>query len=433
MSESNNPCMKSRILFLLLLCGLGASAQPYTLEECRRMALENNRKLIRGRLDVGMAEQSRHEAFTRYFPTVSAAGTIFGADHGMMQMDLALPLPGMNGPISMSMLKHGKMAGLTALQPVFAGGQIVNGNKLARLGEDVSRFRLELTEKEVLETTERYFWQIVSLREKLRTIGVIEQQLERVRHDVELAVRAGLKTRNDLLRVELRQQEIGSSRLTVENGIGTGRMLLAQYIGVPNADVSCEEFGEPETPVSLYMSPEEAVLRRTEYLLLEKNVEAEKLRKRMELGKNLPTVGVGAGYMYHDLTGKDTDFGMVFAGVSVPISSWWGGAHAMKRQRLKMERAENERDEAVEMMQVEIQQCWNELQEAYKQILIARESIESATENLRLNNDYFNAGTVALTDLLDAQTLLQQSRNRYTDACTDYRVKKARYLRVTGR
>lgn len=65
---------------------------------------------------------------------------------------------------------------------------------------------------------------------------------------------------------------------------------------------------------------------RAEYQLAEKNVEAQKYQKRMERGKRLPTVGVGAGYLYYNVTDKDVDDGLVFAQVSVPISDWWGGA-----------------------------------------------------------------------------------------------------------
>ena len=124
---------------------------------------------------------------------------------------------------------------------------------------------------------------------------------------------------------------------------------------------------------------------------------------------------------------------MVFATVSVPISSWWGGSHAVKRDKLKLQQAENDRLQSIEMMQIEVQQCWHELQEAYEQILLSQKSIASATENLRLNENYFHAGTVSLSDLLDAQTLFQQSKDQYTDACSEYRTRLSRYFRITGR
>ena len=38
---------------------------------------------------------------------------------------------------------------VTAIQPVFAGGQIVNGNKLADLALEVSRYQMRQSEDEV--------------------------------------------------------------------------------------------------------------------------------------------------------------------------------------------------------------------------------------------------------------------------------------------
>ncbi|MCC8062853.1 MAG: TolC family protein [Rikenellaceae bacterium] len=426
------------LLAALVLCST-ASAQTYTLEQCRTMALENNNKMKNSRLDVDIAGQTRREAFTNFFPNISAAGMAFDASHDMLRLSvpLELPIPGLTlPPLSMGMMKHGLMGGVTALQPLFAGRQVAAGNRLARIGEEAGGLKLKVSEREVNETVEKYFWQIVALRGKLETLDAVDRQLEQIRRDVEMAVKAGISTRNDLLRVELKQQETESSRLKVENGINVTRLLLAQYVGMPLEepfDIETEAFGTPDAPESWYTDAAAAAKLRPEARLLDKNVEASKQQIRMTRGRNMPTVGVGAGYLYHDLSGQDNDFGMVFASVSVPITGWWGGSHAVRREQLKRRQAENDRRQAVEMMQVEITQCWNELQEAYKQILLARKTITSATENLRLNEDYFRAGTVSLTDLLDAQTLLQQGRDLLTDASADYRVKLAKYLLVTGR
>lgn len=426
------------LLAALFLCAT-ASAQTYTLEQCRTMALENNNKMKNSRLDTDIAGQTRREAFTNFFPNISAAGMAFDASHDMLRLSvpLELPIPGLSlPPLSMGMMKHGLMGGVTAIQPLFAGRQVAAGNRLARIGEEAAGLKLRVSEREVYETVEKYFWQIVALRGKLETLDVVDRQLEQIRRDVEMAVKAGISTRNDLLRVELKQQETESSRLKVENGIGVTRLLLAQYVGMPLAepfDIEAEVFGMPDAPESWYTDAAAAAELRPEARLLDKNVEASKQQIRMTRGKNMPTVGVGAGYLYHDLSGQDNDFGMVFASVSVPITGWWGGSHAVRREQLKRRQAENDRRQAVEMMQVEITRCWNELQEAYKQILLARKTIASATENLRLNEDYFRAGTVSLTDLLDAQTLLQQGRDLLTDASADYQVKLSKYLLVTGR
>lgn len=411
----------------------------YTLEQCRTLALENNHKMKNGRLDAELAVQTRKEAFTRYFPTVSAGGMAFTASHDMLRLSvpLELPIPGLElPPLGIGMMKHGLLGGVSAIQPLFAGRQVAAGNRLARIGEEAGGLKLRVSEREVNETVERYFWQVVALRGKLRTIEAAERQVAQIRSDVETAIRAGIATRNDLLRVELKQQENESNRLKVENGIRVSLLLLAQYVGAPLSepfDIAAEEGGIAEVPEGWYVDAAEAAEARPEALLLDRQIEAARQQVRMTRGKSMPTVGLGAGYVYHDLTGEDNDFGMVFASVSVPISGWWGGSHAVKREQLKRRQAENDRRQAVELMRVEISQCWNELREAYEQILLAKRSIASAEENLRLNEDYFRAGTVSLSDLLDAQTLLQQGHDRLTEAEAEYRVKRTKYRLATGR
>ena len=336
--------MKKALVYLILCCtALPAGAQTLTLDECRAAAVEHNRTLRDGRFELEAALQTRREALTGYFPQVSATGGVFQAQHGLVQADFGMTIPQlgtMNLPLSM--VKRGIVGGITAVQPVFAGLKIVNGNKLARLGEEVGRLQLQKTESEVREQTDAYYWQVVSLRDYLSTI-------------------------------------------------------------------------------------------EAEYRLAEKNVEAQKYRKRMERGKRLPTVGVGAGYLYYNVTDKDVDDGLVFAQVSVPISDWWGGAHALKKARIREQQAENDRLQAREMLAVEIERTWSEVQESYAQILLTRRSVTSAAENLRQNRNFYQAGTAPLTDLLDAETLYTRSRNDFTSACAAYRTSLARYMRVTGR
>ena len=431
---------KTPFIYLFLMAGLlpalPAGAQPLTLEECRESAVEHNRTLRNSRFDLEAALQTRREAFTNYFPQISASGGAFQAQHGLVQADFGMTVPQigtMNLPISM--VKRGVFGSVTAVQPLFAGLKIVNGNKLARLGEEVGELQLRKTESEVREQTDTYYWQIVSLKDNLLTLDAVERQLGEIYRQVELSVKAGLVTTNDLLRVELRQQEVASNRLKVENSLKVVKLLLAQHIGVDwrEFDIATENFAEPEAPGTYYVCVEEALDRRAEYLLAEKNVEAQKYQKRMERGKYLPTVGVGAGYLYYNMTDKNVDDGMVFAQVSVPISEWWGGSHALKKARLREQQAENDRLQARELLAVEIEKTWNEVQEAYAQIMISRRSVSSATENLRENRAFYQAGTASLTDLLDAETLYTQNCNNYTAACAAYRTSLARYMRVTGR
>lgn len=415
----------------------------YTLDECLSEAVANNMKLRSADNQIAMSAEQRKEAYTKYFPTLSATGGGFISNRGLLQMSM--------GDQNISMAKNGIGAGITAMQPVFAGGQIINGNKLAKVGEEVSRLQRGLSENEVRLNTETYYWQAVMLKEKLHTLDQMDKQLISVEADAKAAVDAGVRNRNDLLQVQLRKNETRTSRIQVENSLTTVCDMLAQVMGHAGEtiDVSygfgrenkegngkAAETGKlpsPDSPQQYFQSPETALPSTREYQLLDKQIEADRLNYKLAVGKNLPSVAVGGGYLYNNIMDKSQNNLIGMLTVSVPISGWWGGSHDMKRQKLQLANAVIDKQDKSEMLVIRMRKAWNDMSDAYKQVDIARESIAQSEENLRLNTDYYQAGTATISDLLDAQTLYQQSRDKYVESFTNYEVKKREYLQATGR
>lgn len=446
--------MKKTILFLCLLCcGVAVAQRPLSLQQLKDSALQNNFSIRSARLNIDAAQQQRKETFTKYFPNISGTGLWFNANKGMAKMDIdpsgmispelgatlaqLFPpeaLAAMANPVSISMMKNGTVGSLMAVQPVFAGGQIVNGNKLAKVGEEVSRLQLQLSENEVEKTVEQYYWQLVSLQEKTRTIDAVDTLLRDIHKDVDVAIRAGVAMRNDLLQVQLRQNDIASQRLKLQNGISILRLLLAQYCGLQNNsfDIVLPQADQQGQILSAPNREGEGLSLLPEYQLLGKQVEAASLQKKLAVGQNLPSVAVGAGYTYHNLLDNDRTFGMLFATVSVPISDWWGGSHAVKRRKLEQQKAVEQLEDNSQLLLIRMQKAYNDVVEAQQQIQLAQQSIEQAEENLRLNRNYYQAGTSRMADLLEAQLLYQQARDKHTDAFADLQNKLLEYRQATG-
>lgn len=427
--------MKARTIYLsfILICGMPlatASAQrAYTLDECIQEAFKNNARINNAANDHAAARHGKAEAFTHFFPSVSATGTGFMADKGLLQAEI---MPGQ----SLSFLKNGVVGGVSATLPLFTGGQILNGNKLADVNVEVTRLQRQQAEKEVRFTTEQYFWQIVMLKEKLQTLADIESQLKSIHKDVETAVNAGVTSRNDLLQVQLRRNETRSGRIQIENALSVAESLLAQYIGHPADSIDVQfhfDLSLPQRPNGLYRSPEVSLVQTNEYHLLLQNVKASDLQYKIAKGKNLPTLAVGGGYMYDNLMEKDHSFWVGFATVSVPLSGWWGGTHAVKKQKLQLQNSENLLVDHSQLLKISMQNTWNRLNEAYQQVEISIESIGQANENLRIQTDYYTAGTCTMSDLLEAQTLYQRSHDQYVESYAQYEVRKREYLQSTGR
>ncbi len=446
--------MRKIFILVLTLAGYGSTAaqQAYTLDQLLDSARMNNITLRNAQRSRDAAHEQRKESFTKFFPNISGTGLWFNANKGMaettidpsdlipseMAAQLAATLPAemltqLGSPINISMMKNGTIAGVSAVQPVFAGGQIVNGNRLAKVGEEAASLQLQLSEQEVEKQVSQYFWQLVSLQEKLKTLDAVDTLLNSLRNNVNTAVRAGVALPNDLLQVQLRLNDTDSQRLKLENALSIVRLTLAQYCGLHDTAFTLRpDSGNsvPELPV--YRKPEDALTATTEYQLLGKQVEAAKLQKRLAVGQNLPSVAVGAGYNYHNLMEKDHTFGMIFATVSVPISDWWGGSHAIKRKKIEYQKALDEKRDKSELLQIRIQQAWNSVNETVQQLAIAQRSIEQAQENLRLNQNYYKAGTTKMSDLLEAQQLYQQALDHRTEAFANYQNKLLEYRQSIG-
>lgn len=423
------------LLLIIFLYCLPSRAQEnrdsvFTLEQCVDMALKSNRKALSAKNNVEAAVNLKREAFTKYFPEIAAAGMAFWANNDVLQYNLL-------DIIELGIIKKGKVAGVQALQPIFTGGLIYNSNRLASVGEEVAKLRQRQTDNELRLTTETLFWKLNTLESTMDVLESAITFLDTLENQVKTAVDAGLVTRNDLLKVQLKRNNYMAERVDLNNGIMLVRMLLGQYVGLGTAGniriIAEVPDSVPIYPYEIYSPAETALPLTSDYQLLQKNVEAKKLEKRLAIGSNLPSVAFGAGWYYHDLLEQNHNFGALELAVNIPLSGWWGGAYSIKRQDLELKNAKNELEDLSEQLRIGMQEKWNNLTAAHRKMEIEKLGIEQSAENLYLNKMYYEAGMCTLSDLLEAETSSKEAADRYTAAYGTFRTALAEYLIATGR
>ena len=440
------------LVIIFLLFSFQTNAQSLSLDSCKQLALKNNAQVRNKIIDVQSSEQVKKAAFTKYFPQVQASALSFRFDKPLFDMNIPggnLPVyngnpanlatatqfayfPGMAVPI----FEKGTIGLAMAMQPLFAGRRVVTGNKLACLGVEVNQIQLEATQHEILFETERQYWQLVELGEKMKTLERYIQMVDTLHKEVNAAFQSGLIIRNDLLKVELKQTELQMNRLKLENGIVLSKMALCQHIGISyNPSIRfAENPVSPDDPYMIYTDHQQALTKRSEYQLLQKSTEAEKYQTKMQLGEYMPQLGVGVGAMYLDiLDGKSSTAGMVFGSVNIPISGWWEGSHKMKERRLKEEQNRNTVADNIEKLLLQMQQARNTLDEAYQQMQLAKISIRQAEVNLKVCHDNYVAGIINISDLLEAQALAQSSNENMITIQCNFHIAKAKYLQLIGK
>ena len=171
--------MMKRLSIIILSVGmfLPINAQKiYTLKECRDLAMQNNIKIRDARLGVSQALETEKNAFSKYLPNVTAGAVYFHSNDYMVKKDFSLSaeeqgklgtvvsqlglnsaaLAALPSSYSFNMLKHGTMAQVMAMEPIYAGGQITAGNKLAKLQTQVKKLQIRQSEDEIISSTESY-------------------------------------------------------------------------------------------------------------------------------------------------------------------------------------------------------------------------------------------------------------------------------------
>jgi len=436
------------VIFLLFPAGTGA--QNLNLDSCKRLALQNNHRIKEAKFEVVQSQEQKKEAFTNYFPKVNATAFAFkSADYLIKGKIPQMNLPVYDGnpanllnptqfayvpSIPINLLDYMNTAAIMATQPVFAGGQIVNGNRLAKAGCAISREKQVLTTTEVLVRTEELYWTVIKLTRKIKTLDSYRRLLDTLHRDVSVAHKAGLVQRNDLLKVELKRNEVEVNALKLKNGIDISQRALCQHLGIPYDSTML--LTDPQTelvlPRQYYTQPGVAVSNRPEYKMLTEAVHAEELQKKMTIGEKLPQAAVGVAGIYVDVMNSTSTNAMAFATVSIPITDWWGGSYKLRQNNARIESARNKLAETSELLTLQMEQANNEVNECYFQMDMARKSVEQARENLKVTSDNYKAGISSMSDLLEAQSIYQNALDNLTEVRCNYYIKRAKYLQATG-
>jgi len=82
------------LLISIALFANEARGQQWTLDACVDAALHNNVELKNSRLESEMAAEDKAQAFTNYFPQLSATGAGFIGAKDLMRGEMEVPMMG---------------------------------------------------------------------------------------------------------------------------------------------------------------------------------------------------------------------------------------------------------------------------------------------------------------------------------------------------
>lgn len=446
--------MKQPFLIIwTLLLALNVQAQTsdtvrLSVQDCIDLALENNLTLKNSQLEIAKAQALKDEARAMYFPSASAMALTFQAKDPLLSIGIDdIPNALVRQTLynfytqygatlglekEYSWAQHGSIVNVTAYEPLYVGGRIRHGNQLARLGIEAAEYQAKIKEDEIKLQTEVIYWQLVALKDKIITLNQLDELLDNLEKDLAGAVEAGLVMPNDQYKLTLKKNESNLNRRKVEDGMTLLRMALAQYIGMEGQTLLLTDtLGLETDPQAFRHNTSDAVALRNESQLLQLSLKAETLKKKMTLGGALPSLVLGGSAFYHTILSDTKPNFVAFAILQVPITDWHKTAFKLKQHNLDLEMAENTRRNYTELMELQTNQAWSNLEQSYLRVQMAQTAVDDAEANLKIENDYFDAGLIALSELLEAQTLLKHSRDELTDSRMEYRISLVKYKQLT--
>lgn len=431
--------MKRHILTILgLALALGAGAQSLTLDRdlCREMALRNSESIQMQENAMIQADLDRKIANTALLPKFDASATALYMLPDMDMMGQKLQFRG------------AYTAGIQLVQPIYTGGKITAGRKLAAIGQDVARQQMRMTRADVIADADNAYWTYIAVNDKLGLMESFRNMIDTLYLQTETAVETGMAIENDLLRISAKRSEINYQLEKVRNGAELCRMALCNAIGA-EADtriIATDTLPSMVPPGNLSVD----ISDRPELHLLHKQVQASEQQVKMARADFLPVVGLSLGYTYY---GNIRMKGMVDAGagnyvpfsqeyrdgigmgmlsVSIPLFHWGEGAKKVKKARIAVENSRLELERSRRLLDLEARQAATNLSDGYNMIEAAQKALLMATENLRVMQDRYDEAVSPLTDLLDAQTQWHQAKSNLIEALTQYQIYRTAWLKANG-
>ena len=430
--------IKYWLLAFCIFATFSVHAIELSLKECRELALANDEDMTIAQNRVAQSNLDKGIAKTAFFPKFDINGGAF----------YLTPNPSMGGSMDIQM-RGVYMAGISLTQPIYTGGKIITGNKLAKIGHEVSQYQLEATRMDVIAEAEKSYWMYVAVLSKIDMINAYMVQLDSIYSFTKTAYEVGLTTQLNVNRVESRRSELQYRLRQAQSGADLCRMALCRIIGVSEEEpiVPTERLEFQSTPEYSFMG----IDNRPELQMSMKNIDAKKLDVKMVLSDFLPLVGLQLGWnafgnmkmtsytplpdgsMYPYTQSIDYRGFVGAISVSIPVFHWGEGYKKVKKAKMEVENAALAFEKNRKLMELQAHQTYSNYIDGYELISTASKALDEASDNLTAITEQYRVGLMTLMDLLEAQAQWHTSYANLIEAKTQYKINEIDYLRSVGK
>jgi|CZKI01.1.fsa_nt_gi outer membrane protein len=401
---------------------------PLDLRGAIGYALDHNYSILQSREAIRLQEGVIVQVRSRQIPNISAQGQWQKNDASISQLY----------PPSTSLWN----VELLATQTLFAGGGVQSSIKGAKLTREAAAYDLQTTIDSALLDVRTKFYNVLLARERIRVaeedVRLYEHQLE----DTKNQYASGTVSNFEVLRAKVFLANAQPTLITARNSHRIAIEQLRQSLGTPGSAAFPDVAGDLNFEPVTYEA--EAALASAH----EHRPELRHLTKLQDAAEQSVTTARSTYYPSLQAFGAYQWDGFNFAGPSYGnenVNGWLFGLQStwsifdgratdgrVRQARSQLEQARiSVASEELEV-DVEVRQAISTLQEAGELVTASKQTIDQATEALRLAEAKFHAGSATQLDVLTSQVALTQSRTDQLTANYNYLVALANVRKAIG-
>ena len=418
--------------FLTLVCIAHAEAQPLTIDDCMRYAVENSTTVGKQRLAADDNKTNYQEAIASLFPSVNAevaGGLNFGRG-----ID-----PATNTYTNVT--TFGNTYGIGASVPLFDGLKGINTMRAMKVARQKGLVDTQIAQDEVAMQTLSAYMDVVYYTEAVK---IANEQLEASRKTLELVRRQfdlGTKSAADVAEIESQEANYDYLLTTEENNLALAYIKLREVMNYPQGEQLAIE-----TNINLEALPsassEQALL---DYALANNPriaasrfaTEQSRLNLAKAKGAYSPSLYLYGGYntsYYIDFDNKalydpfGTQFrnnrgGYIQVALSIPIFNGLSARSSKRRAQNAYRSAQLEEIAVQRAVESEVSQAWQEMQGFGKQYVQGEKKVSAAQLVYDGAERKFENGLISALDLQTAANTLLQAKSDKLRARLQYIIK----------
>lgn len=424
-----------RIIPLLLLSISLVPTQTFaqepvalSLQDCIDYALKNSVSAKNARIDVELQKAQNAEVTGRTLPQISGEGKytqFFDVQQQFLPSQFAGLPPGDYVPLAFSP-KLSSVGSLNASQLLFNGSVFVAlqaRNTLMKL----ARQKAEMTNEDIRYNVHKAYAGLVIAHKQY---GVMKNSLDLMRkstRDMTITYENGLVEKIEVNRMEVQLSNLQSDSLGLANIIEVTEKMLKYTIGMDmNTPIRLtdESVIDNANEAANLLLQESNVENNIGYQLAYTGVKLQEYDLKRYRFEGLPTLAAFGSAGYNRSSDKLSDLinkpypGFSLAGLqlNVPIFDGLQRRNRVKSAKLKLEKAENDLDNAKRGIEFQTKSAQSTLANALKTTEGRKRTMDLATTVLDLSQKKYKAGVGSNQDVILAQSDFLRAQNAYFEA-----------------